>query len=116
MVLPGELIESNATRTKAGRIHWKFGGGQLFPDGFAMDARSIFIDRDGQRKVLGHVVIDDETKAMEFIEIVGDEGPFLEAVRKLRQTGDRNALLTVKPSSFDEALRARKLQDLLFTK
>ncbi len=113
MVLPGELIESNATRTKAGRIHWKFGGGQLFPDGFGMDARSIFIDRDGQRKVLGRVVIDDETKAIEFMEIVGDEGPFLEAVRKLRQTGDRNALREVKTSSFDEALRARKLQDLL---
>ena len=61
----------------------------LFPDGYEMKARSILIDRDGQKKVLGRVAIDDETKAIEFMETVGREGPLLEAVRKLRQTGDR---------------------------
>ena len=70
---------------KAGRTRWKFAGERLFPNGYEMKARSIEIDRDGQKKILGRVVIDDETNAMEFMEIVGAEGPLLEAVRKLRR-------------------------------
>jgi hypothetical protein len=52
-----------------------------------MIARSIEIDRDGQKTTLGRVVVDDENKAMEFMEVVGGERQLLEAVRKLRRTG-----------------------------
>ena len=112
--LPGELIETNGTRLKAGRTRWKFTGSELFPDGYEMKARSILIDRDGQKKILGRVVIDDETKAIEFIEAVGRSGPLLEAVRKLRQTADRNALSQVKTRTFEESMRASKLRKMLF--
>ena len=61
-----------------------------------MKARSILIDRDRQVKTFGRVAIDDEAKATEFIEAVGPDGPLLEAVRKLDQTGDRNALRQVR--------------------
>jgi len=114
ILLPGELIETNGAGTKSGRTRWKFTGAQLFPDGYEMKARSIFIDRDGQRKVLGRVVTDDETTAKEFMELAGGEGPLLEAVRKLRQTGDREAFRQVKTRTFAESLRARKLRKLLF--
>ena len=87
---------------------------RCFPDGYEMKARSILIDRDGQKKVLGRVAIDDETKAMEFMEAVGREGPLLEAVRKLRQTGDRNALSQVKTRTYEESRRAAKLRKMLF--
>ena len=97
--LPGELVETNGTGNKGGRTRWKFDTGDLFPDGFEMKARSIVIDRDGQKKVLGRMVIDDETRAIEFMELAGGEGTLLEAVRKVRQTGDRNALSQVKTSS-----------------
>ena len=112
--LPGELIETNGTRLRAGQTRWKFTGAQMFPDGYEMKARSIVIDRDGQKKVLGRVVIDDETKAMEFMEAVGRNGPLLEAVRKLRQTADRNALSQVKTRTVEESMRASKLWKMLF--
>ncbi len=113
IVLPGEIIESNGTRLRAGRTRWKFNSGETFPDGYDMKARSIWIDREGQQKVLGRVVIDDEAKAMEFIELAGGEGPVLDALGKLRQTGDRNAFRQTNAPTFQEALRLRKLQDML---
>jgi hypothetical protein len=112
--VPGELVETNGTRIKADRTRWKFTSDQLFPNGYQMKARSIEIDRDGQKKILGRVVIDDETKGMEFMELVGGEGPLLEAVRKLRQTGDRDTLFQMQTRTFDESLQVRKVRKMLF--
>jgi hypothetical protein len=114
IVLPGEIIESNGTGLRAGRTRWKFNGAETFPDGYDMKARSIWIDRDGQQKILGRVVIDDEAKAMEFMELAGSEGPLMEALRALRRTGDRNAFRQMNAPTFKDALRVRKLQDLFF--
>jgi hypothetical protein len=113
IVLPGEIIESNGTRLRAGRTRCRFDGAETFPDGYDMKARSIWIDREGQQKVLGRVVIDDEAKAMEFMELAGSEGPVLEALRKLRQNGDGNAFGQMNVPTFEEALRLRKLRDML---
>jgi hypothetical protein len=112
--LPGELVETNGTRIKAGQTRWKFSVGDLFPGGFEMRARSLFIDRDAQKKLLGRVVIDDETQAMEFMELTGADGSLVEAVRKVHSTGDRNVLTAFKARSYQEGVRARKLQDMLF--
>ena len=110
--LPGEIIETNGKGTKAGLTRWKFTSDVLYPSGYAMTARSIVIDRDGQKKVLGRVAIDDETKAIEFMELSGTEGPLFDAVRKLRQTGDRDAIRQVKTRTFEETGRAVKLRQM----
>ena len=73
--LPGALIETNGIGTEGGRTRWKFTTGELNPDGYEMKARSISIDRDGQRRVLGREVLFDEDTAFEFMEVVGSEGP-----------------------------------------
>ena len=79
-----------------------------------MKAHSFLIDRDAQKKVLGRVVIDDETGAIKFIELTARGGRLLEAVRKLHDTGDRNVLLQAKTRSYDESVRLLMLQDTLF--
>ncbi len=112
--LPGELIESNGTVFRNGRTRWKFAGEQIFPDGYEMKARSLVIDRDGQKKALGRVAIDDEQKALEFIELVGDDAPLLEAVRKLRQIGDRGVLDERKFQSSERMERVERLREMLF--
>jgi hypothetical protein len=112
--LPGELVETNGTGTRAGRTRWEFVGSEAFPDGYEMKARSLFIDVEAQKKILGHVAIDCETKAFEYIELAGEDGPVLEALRKLHQTGDRGGLRQVQTRSFQESLRARKLRKMLF--
>ncbi len=89
--LPGEIIESNGTVLENGRTRWSFTGDEMFPDGYEMKARSLEIDREWQRKALGRVAIDDREKALEFLELVGDDATLREAVRKLRETGDRGA-------------------------
>jgi hypothetical protein len=114
IVLPGDLVESNGTVTKAGRTRWKFTAEVLFRGGYAMRARSIVIDRDAQKKLLGRVAINDELEALEFLEAVGREGPLLEGVREFRRTGDRNALHQVKTRSFEESVRARSIRKTLF--
>ncbi len=114
LVLPGDLVETNGVGTKAGQTRWKFTGSGLFPDGFAMKARSILIDRDAQKKLLGRVAIDDEPKALDFMESVGRAGPLLEAVRTYRQTGDRNALRNVKTRTIDEGVRVKNVRKMLF--
>ncbi len=60
--------------------------------------------------------IKSEIKAAEIIALVGREGPLLEAVRKLRQTGDRNGFNQVNPETHDEKMRAKKLSRMLFDK
>jgi hypothetical protein len=91
----------------------KFTGERIFPDGYEMKARSLVIDRDGQKKTLGRVAIDDEEKALEFVELVGDDGPLLEAVRKLKQTGDRGALDEQKFQSSERIQPATRLRERL---
>ena len=112
--LPGELIESNGTVFKNGRTRWTFTADRIFPEGYEMKARSLDIDREGQKKVLGRVAIDDEEKALEFLELVGDDNTLMEAVRKLKETGDRGALAEEKGRSFAQNRRAERLREMLF--
>lgn len=107
------MIESNGIAFGNGRTRWKFTGDQIFPDGYEMMARSVVIDRDGQKKALGRVAIDHEEKALEFLELVGDDGSLLEAVRKLRQTGDRGALDEQKADSSEQIQRKKRLREML---
>jgi hypothetical protein len=51
---------------------------------------------------------------MNFMDMVGREGPLLDAVRKLRQTGDRDAFSKMNAPTNEEGLRARKVRGLLF--
>ena len=68
---------------------------------------------DGQEKVLGRVVIDHDTKAMDFMETTAREDRLLEAVRTLRQAGDRNPFNHVNTLTYEENPRARKLRKSL---
>ncbi len=79
--LPGALVETNGVGSERGRTRWKFTSAQIFPDGYEMKARSLWIDRDAQRTALGRVAIDDEDGALEFIKLVGARGPLVEALR-----------------------------------
>jgi hypothetical protein len=111
--LPGELIETNGLITRDHGTRWKFRGEEAFPSGYAMRARSIAIDRDGQKKHLGKVVVDDERKALEFIEIVGRDGPLVAGVRDFARTGNRSAIRSIKGRTSDESERALKILKLL---
>ena len=64
----------------------------MFPDGYEMKARSLDFDREGQKKILGHVAIEDTAKAFEFLGLINDEEPLLTAVRKARETGKPDSL------------------------
>ncbi len=114
--LPGQLIETNGTILATGQTRWRFTGDQMFPDGYEMKARSLDFDREGQKKVLGRVAIDNAAQALEFLELIQDEEPLLTAVRKVRDTGKPDALTEGKGLSYDQKLRARRLRKMLFNK
>jgi hypothetical protein len=44
------------------------------------------------------------------MEAVGREGPLFDAVRKLRETGDRDTLFQMQTRTFDESLQVRKVR------
>ncbi len=111
--LPGELVETNGTGTEHGTTRWKFTSQEIYPDGYAMKARSLLIDRNAQKTTLGRAVIDDEKSAFEFMALVGADGPLLEAVRAFSKMGDRKLLTDLKTRNPDEAIRADKLRKLL---
>jgi hypothetical protein len=62
------------------------------------------------QRALGRVAIDDEERALEF---VGDDAPLLEAVRKLKDTGDRGVLDERKFQSSQRIERAKRLRERL---
>ena len=107
---------SNPTEPILGssQTRWKFTGDQIFPDGYEMKARSLDLDREGQKKILGRVAIEDVAKALEYLDLIKDEDPMLTVVRKARETGKPDALTEGKGLSYDQKLRARKLRKLLF--
>jgi hypothetical protein len=99
---------------RTGQTRWKFTGDELFPDGYEMKARSLVIDREGQKAALGRAAIDDTDTALKFLELIGDEEPLLAAVRKARATGKPGALKEVEAGSSEQGQRARALRRMLF--
>ena len=114
--LPGRLIETNGRLAAENRVSWRFTGNEMYPDGYTMRARSIVLDIDGQKKILGRAVITDRAKALAFIDLVGDEGPLLEAVQRVKKTGKVEPLDEVNPRSAGEEQRAARLREMLLPK
>jgi hypothetical protein len=111
--LPGELIETNGTIEGPDRTGWKFTADQSFPDGFAMKARSLEIDFDAQRKLLGRVAIADRFGAEAFRELLRENDFLLQVVRKVRETGDLKPLRELQPKAFQERRQAARLKEML---
>ena len=81
--LPGEIVETNGMPHGRDQARWQFTGDRSFPDGYTMTARSLEIDEEGQRNVLGRVPIGDRASAEALLKILDREGPLL----KSRATG-----------------------------
>ncbi len=69
--LPGTIAETTGLIAGPDHARWRFKGDQSFPAGFVMDARSFEIDSDGQRKILGHVPINDPNQVPAYVEPLG---------------------------------------------
>jgi hypothetical protein len=111
--LPGEFVETNGKVDIFGQARWQFAGARSFPDGFTMRARSVEMDAEGQKWVFGRVVISDRAGAEAFLKVLGEDGPLLEAVRKVRQTGDPAPLRDFQPKTDERRDRAARLRELL---
>jgi hypothetical protein len=53
-------------------------------------------------------VIIGRQRTSRIMEAVGREGPLLDAVRKLRETSDRDTLFQMQTRTFDESLQVRE--------
>lgn len=111
--LPGEIVETNGKTQGRDRVRWRFTGDRSFPDGYAMTARSLEIDEVGQRRVLGHVAINDRASAGALIEILMRDGRLLEAVRQARNEGRSAPLRDFQPGSDAERDQVARLGKLL---
>jgi hypothetical protein len=114
IALPGEVVETNGSRAGPGRVAWSFDAGQAFPDGFAMSARSLEIDRKAQQRLLGRVPVDDASKARVFCELLDSEPELQLRLREFIKSGDNRCLDDAASTPKDGENRPlRELQRLL---
>ena len=111
--LPGWIIETNGTADDKGQIAWGFGGGDLFPGGFEMQAESVEVDRPAQTKLLGRVVVDDVKSARALRDLLAKDEALADLLRRAVKEGDRAVLRDFQAR--DEAQRARldQIKELL---
>jgi len=111
--LPGQVVESTGTIQGADHVLWRFTGDRSFPDGYVMQARSIEVDLQGQKRILGRAAITDNEQARSYIEILDSDGRLLEAVGKLHASGDLKPLRDDRPGSSEEKERLKRLRQVL---
>jgi len=111
--LPGQVVESTGTIQGPDHVLWRFTGDRSFPDGYVMQARSIEIDLQGQKRILGRVAITDNEQARSYIAILDSDGHLLEAVRKVHAAGDLKPLLDDRQGSAQEKERLKRLRQVL---
>lgn len=113
--LPGRIVEaeSNGSIADSGQVRWNFDGGRIFPDGFTMKAVSIDFREEAQRKLLGKVVIADPDSARKYSQLIGDEGPLLDLVRRAGREGDAQILRDARGDDDLERARIAMLKQFL---
>jgi hypothetical protein len=111
--MPGRMIETNGVLLEDGATQWKFDSSQTYPGGYEMGARSLEIDAEIQRKVLGRVVIAGTAEALKFIDLVGRKGRILYVVRSAFQTGNLAPLRDLKAESPEELKRLNAVRSML---
>ena len=95
--LPGKLIETNGTIMTGDHTRWTFTGGEMFPRWLrdeGADYRHRYRRSNKSSRSRGDRIRGEG--ALEFIKLVGEEGPLLNAVRKAHQAGNSSALAPCK--------------------
>jgi hypothetical protein len=110
--LPGRLAETNGLIEGPSRCLWRFSAGDTYPSGYRMTARSVVINPDGQRKLMGHIPVSTVPQAVRYIDLVGRDGPLLEAVRQAFATGSLDGLSELRSSNVADGRRLRELRRL----
>jgi hypothetical protein len=114
--LPGTMLESNGRLRKPNQTFWKFSVDDTFPVGYEMTARSVAYNLDAQKKVCGRVVVGDGRAVEEFINLVGRDGPLLEAVRNACVQGKLDPIESLRPGEHVSAPELRAVKALLGAK
>ena len=110
--LPGRLAETNGLIEGPSRCLWRFSAGDTYPSGYRMTARSVVINPDAQRKLLGHIPVSTVPQAVRYIDLVGRDGPLLETVRQAFATGSLDGLSELRSSNVADGRRLRELRRL----
>src|SRR5262249_38314843 len=97
--LPGLLVESNGAGEGPDKTRWHFSADQSFPDGYEMKARSVEIDSERQKRILGRVMILEADKVQDYLEIVRDDPDLMQTVHKVCETGDTAPLGKFQPKT-----------------
>ncbi|MDG3005614.1 hypothetical protein [Paludisphaera mucosa] len=113
--LPGEFVraDTNGEVDATGRVSWRFDAGRLYPGGFTMTARSLDLDRDAQRRLLGRVAIPDAASALSVRDLLADDPDLIAVLCQACKTGDAQ-LLTPTPGMDDaRKMRLARLRERL---
>jgi hypothetical protein len=113
LTLPGKIVATNGAVEAADRTSWRFSGDESFPSGYVMEARSVEIDRDVERRILGRAPIADRDQAVAFTAELERSEKLAEILRTVRATGQRRWLDEYAPAGQEERDRLARLRQIL---
>lgn len=111
--LPGEVVASNGSIHGGSEVRWRFRGNRSFPDGFTMESRSLEIDREAQRKILGRVAIGDVDQALALVREVEPSAKLRALFIETREGGTLGPLMRARFDGEDDRERLSRVRRLL---
>ncbi len=111
--MPGQVVAASGTVDVPDHVRWRFSGDRSFPDGFVMQARSLEIDLEEQKRILGREAITATEEAKSYVELLEEDGHLLDAMRAVRAAGNLDPLLNEQPRTAEGQSRLQRLRAML---
>jgi hypothetical protein len=82
LTVPGQIVETNGEIVSDQRVRWRFPLHQAFPLGYTMSCRSLLPRTRAQTLLLGKALLVNRDELLQFLELVADQKPLLEALQE----------------------------------
>jgi hypothetical protein len=116
MTMPGKIVATNGEILSEARVRWRFAKYEAFPLGYPMSCRSLLPRTKTQNALLGRALLVSRDDMLQFVELVADQKPLLQALGECSKHTTLSPLYTYSKglsTSSAEGQRVRRLMSLL---
>ncbi|MFN0056305.1 MAG: hypothetical protein ACKV0T_29515 [Planctomycetales bacterium] len=117
---PGRILSTNGELLSDRAVEWSFRDLDAFPLGYRMECRSLTVDKDRQKQLLGRQPLDTFPKQTQFARLVASDGDLQRALRACHEAEQLTPLWEYRkglwnsgtPESWQRLQRLWKLLEL----
>ncbi|MBI3837708.1 MAG: hypothetical protein HY288_07215 [Planctomycetia bacterium] len=115
---PGPIVETNGALLSDHRVRWTFEATDAFPLGYAMECRSLTIQSELEKELLGRSVFENRETVLQFVNLVRSSDALRETLRDcaaahgmapLYKARDKSAPASTADQSFNALIKVLKL-------